>query len=169
MPLLFAAGQRTLPIWELPGTHRGWGPVLCPQAELQIQKWQSPGIPAVCHQGQSMKNKKVSICGTGAVIFCHKLQVFMQRICRKWNAKAKIKFYFKTLCEHLTNSIIHKQGFPGVIPHRDNSKESGRCSLRVSWYLGSNFCSWCSHSICTFIDHCSTMQSTAAWAKFGLL
>lgn len=125
-----AAGQKTLLIRELPG----WGSVLHPQAELQIQKLLSPGIPAVCHQGQSRKNRRVSICGTRAVIFCHKFQVFMQKIYRKWNIKEK-----KILCEHLTYSIIHKQGFPAVIPHRENSKESSRCSLRVSWSLRSKF------------------------------
>lgn len=60
----------------------------------------------------------------------------MQRIYRKWNIKANKKII---LCENLINSIIHKQGFPGVIPHRYNSKESCRCSLRVSWSLRSSF------------------------------
>lgn len=127
----------------------GWGSVLHPQAELQIQKLLSPGIPAVCHQGQSRKNRRVSICGTRAVIFCHKLQVFMQKIYRKWNRKEKKNPMWAL------DLFYHSQTrFPRCFPTQ--RKQQGVKQVQFKSLLMSQI-QICSCSICTFINHCSIM------------
>lgn len=143
-----AAGQKTLLIQELPG----WGSVLHPQAELQIQKLLSPGIPAVCHQGQSRKNRRVSICGTRAVIFCHKFQVFMQKIYRKWNIKEKKNPMWAL------DLFYHSQTrFPSCYPTQRKQQGVKQVQFKSLLISQIQICSWCHYSICTFINHCSIM------------